>query len=177
MRCSTCQGHTLQPKQLEEGLVAAECPSCSGVLISLINYRFWVDNYSEEMRPAEEGETLIKDSQSVRNCPKCSRLMTKYQICASSENRVDLCSGCDEVWLDSGEWQLLKRLDISEKLSNFFTDAWQRQIRLDREAESLKAHYEKLVGVEDFSKVSEFKQWLDQHPEKESIKHYLNISF
>ncbi len=47
---------------------------------------------------------------------------------------------------------------------------------MDREGESLKAHYEKLLGSDDFSQVDSFKQWLDQHPERQAIKHYLNIS-
>ena len=177
MRCSVCQGHTLKPIELEKGLIAASCSNCYGSLLSLISYRFWVDNHAEKMTSAiNDEDILVEDSSSVRNCPKCSRLMSKYQICASSENRVDLCAGCDEVWLDQGEWELLKRLDISEKLTSFFTDAWQRQIRLDREAETLKARYEKLIGEDDFARVSEFKYWLDQHPEKAGIKHYLNMS-
>ena len=106
-------------------------------------------------------------------CPKCTRLMTKFQLGAASENRIELCTGCDEAWLDKGEWRLLKQLDMHDKLPTVFTDAWQRNIRLQRQEQKLKQHYEEKLGAEDFKKLDEFKQWLDVHSEKIEIKQYL----
>lgn len=181
MRCSNCQGHSLEPKELEPGLVSAMCPNCEGTLLSLTNYRYWLE-FRDSSPAATEQEfsddpILVEDSLSARCCPKCSRLMTKYQISANSDNRIDMCSGCDEVWLDKDEWRLLKGLGTVDNLTGIFTNAWQRKIRQDREKANLKAHYEKQLTTEDFSKIDQFKQWLDEHPEKSIIKHYLTINF
>jgi Zn-finger nucleic acid-binding protein len=175
MDCPQCKGYSLEPKEIEPGLVAGVCAKCEGALLSLMNYRFWLDQQGE-VEPSEAVDTVTDDNGKAKACPKCSRLMTKFQIGAAAGNRIDLCSGCDESWLDKGEWRLLKQLDLHDKLPKIFTDAWQRNIRKERQEQIHKQHYEKLLGAEDFLKLDEFKIWLDQHPEKDRIKQYLITS-
>jgi len=174
MNCPQCKGYQLEPKELEPGLVAGSCTKCQGALVSLMNYRFWADQ--QEFTKANAIETNVvetEDNKKAQVCPKCAKLMTKFQIGADSSNRLDLCTGCDEAWLDSGEWKLLKQMDLADKLPKIFTDAWQRNIRLERQEKIHKKRYEKLLGETDFAKLDAFKQWLDQHPEKAQIKQYL----
>lgn len=174
MHCSTCKNTQLEPQELEPGLVAASCPSCNGALVSLMNYRFWADRYaSASVADASANDVEIGESESVHSCPKCSRLMVKYQIGPQTHHKLDLCSACDEAWLDKGEWQLLKSLDLQGKLPKIFTDAWQRNIRKQRQEIALNERYEKLLGEESFSRVKEFRDWLLQQPNKDAIKQYL----
>lgn len=174
MQCSACKNEQLEPQELEPGLIAAVCNSCRGTLVSLMNYRFWIDRYASSasvVRGSEE-ENVV-ESESARACPKCSRLMLKYQIGPHSNHKLDLCAACDEVWLDSGEWTLLKKLDLQGKLPKIFTDAWQRNIRKQKQEHALNERYENILGTEDFSKAREFRTWLYKHPKKDSIKQYL----
>jgi len=174
MNCPQCKGYQLEPKELEPGLVAGSCSKCQGALVSLMNYRFWADQQQTTKPGAEESDVVeTEDNKKAQVCPKCSKLMTKFQIGADSSNRLDLCTGCDEAWLDSGEWKLLKQMDLADKLPKIFTDAWQRNIRLERQEKIHKSRYEKLLGEADFVKLDTFKQWLDQHPEQGQIKQYL----
>ncbi len=53
--------------------------------------------------------------------------MSKYQI--SPGQSPCLCGTCDEAWLDRGEWQLLKTLELSPRMPAIFTEAWQREVR------------------------------------------------
>ena len=62
---------------------------------------------------------------------------------------------------------------MADKLPKIFTDAWQRNIRIERQEKLHKKRYENLLGEDDFTKLDAFKQWLDQHPEREQIKQYL----
>ena len=175
MKCSQCKTQSLEPNELEPGLIAAVCPQCQGALLSLMHYPFWVDRYtSENDVAANAGE--IAEVESVQACPKCHRLMTKYQIGGSTNHKLDLCGTCDEAWLDKGEWQLLKTLDLQGKLPKIFTDAWQRNIRNQRQEIALNERYEKLLGGEGFIKVHEFKTWLYQQPNKDLIKQFLVIA-
>lgn len=173
MKCPQCKGYELEPKELEPGLIVGACSKCSGTLVSLMNYRFWADQQHHQASGSSDDIVETQDNSIAQVCPKCSKLMTKFQIGHESSNRVDLCTGCDEVWLDKGEWTLLKKLDLADKLPRIFTDAWQRNIRLKRQEKLHKQRYENLLGKDDFSKLDEFKQWLDQHPEKNQIKQYL----
>lgn len=175
MNCPQCKGYSLEPKELEPGLVVAACMKCQGTMVSLMNYRFWVDQIADttEINALNLETTQVDDSQSAKVCPKCSKLMTKFQIGPDAVNRLDLCTGCDEAWLDKGEWGLLKQLDLADKLPKIFTDAWQRNVRLARQQKKHDSRYEALLGADDFARVNEFKKWLDAHPEKQAIKQYL----
>ncbi|BFM18099.1 hypothetical protein R50073_42820 [Maricurvus nonylphenolicus] len=175
MDCPQCKGYRLEPKELEAGLLGAGCNKCEGVMLPLMNYRYWqdqnpvVDNIFEDI--------VIEDSEQAKTCPKCSRFMSRFQVGVDTANRIDMCTGCDEAWLDKGEWQLLKQLDLHDRLPKIFTDAWQRNIRLKKQENTQKERFQELLGESDFSKVDDFKQWLDQHPEKHQIRLFLQMNF
>ena len=174
MHCPHCKTHALSPTALEQGLVAAHCGQCDGSLLPLLNYRYWVGaSHTSEPVPNPVGD--VEDNHHALQCPKCQRLMIKYRIGLDSGNKIDLCANCDEVWLDSGEWTLLKQLGFHEQLPNIFTDVWQRNIRRQRQAALQQERYEKLIGTADFDRIKDFKLWLEQHPHKEQIKQYLIV--
>ena len=175
MICPQCKGYQLEPKELEPGLVAGVCPKCQGTLISLMNYRYWADQQGTREQVATD-TVITEDNHKAQVCPKCAKFMTKFHIGSQAQNRLDLCTSCDEAWLDKGEWPLLKQLDLADKLPKIFTDAWQRNIRLERQEKLHKQRYAALLGANDFAKLDEFKQWLDQHPEQGQIKQYLITS-
>lgn len=170
MQCCSCKHAQLEPIELEAGLLAAGCPSCKGALLPLMNYRFWAEH---EHHVKDESTDLVEEPDGAKQCPKCQRMMTKYRIGAHTNNRIELCSHCDEVWLDAGEWGLVKHLHLEDKLSSIFTEAWQRNIRRQKEADSLRKHYEELIGKEEFERLLTFKTWLDQHPKRSELLVYL----
>lgn len=174
MKCPQCKGYELEPRELEPGLIVGACGKCSGALVSLMNYRFWSDQQSQAAASTcDEVVVETEDNNKAQVCPKCSKLMTKFQVGVDASNRLDMCNGCDEAWLDKGEWQLLKKLDLADKLPRIFTEAWQRNIRIERQEKLHKKRYENLLGADDFSRLDTFKQWLEQHSEREQIKQYL----
>ncbi len=172
MDCPQCRGYKLEPHEIEPGLLAAVCSKCEGALLSLMNYRFWNDRNQPVLDADEECE-VIEDSNNAKTCPKCSRFMSKFNIGSGESNRLDLCTGCDEAWLDKGEWRLLKMLDLHNQLPKIFTDAWQRNLRIERQEQHFKKRFEKLFGKDDFDRVDQFKRWMSTHAEMENIKLYL----
>lgn len=172
MKCPQCKGYQLEPGELEAGLIACCCPKCEGALLPLMNYRYWVDSHqADEIQIPHE--LAVEDSTQAKLCPKCQRLMTKFKIGIEPDNKIEFCVGCDEAWLDRGEWKLLKSLDIQNKLPSIFTDAWQRNIRMKQQESNLKAHYTQKLGQEMFDQVDSFKKWLETQPEKAQIIQYL----
>src|SRR5690606_33406849 len=142
----TCKNVELEPVELEHGLIGAGCEKCGGSLLSLIQYRYWLDHHDDSVIEKPGDSDVAEEAKGARLCPKCKMMMTKYRIGAETKNFLDLCAHCDEAWLDKGEWQLLKRLDIHNKLPSLFTDAWQRNIRKQKEEQSMDAHYTKIIG-------------------------------
>ncbi|MGB3611747.1 MAG: zf-TFIIB domain-containing protein [Cellvibrio sp.] len=177
MQCLTCKTTSLEPKEIEPGLLVAACPQCGGALVSLMNYRFWLDQHQGVAEAELLPELDVPGEQpGERDCPKCRQVMKKFQMGLNSSHKIDLCESCDEAWLDKGEWQLLKQLDLHGKLPRIFTQAWQNNIREARREALQEDRYEKMLGVEDFMHVSSFRQWLYRHPRKEEIKQYLMIA-
>lgn len=178
MDCPQCKGYKLEPREIEPNLLAAACVKCEGVFLSLMNYRFWVDRVTlTSSDSAIEEEMVTTDNTKALACPKCARFMTKFNIGKGVKNRIDLCTGCDEAWLDKGEWRLLKKLDLHGKLPKLFTDAWQRNIRLQKQEQRLNSRFQTLLGDEDFRKVDAFKQWLNKHEQASDIHHFLTVKF
>lgn len=174
MKCCHCKTTSLEPKELEPGLLAAACPDCNGALLPLMNYRYWSEHNPTVSTTSTK---LSTEATGAKQCPKCQGLMTKFRLGPDTQNRLELCVHCDEVWLDAGEWELVKQLDLHGKLSSVFTDAWQRNIRKQKEIANIHHHFAKLIGEQDFARIEDFKNWLEHHPHKADIKHYINTNF
>jgi Zn-finger nucleic acid-binding protein len=99
--------------------------------------------------------------------------MMKYKISGAVANRVDVCSTCDDAWLDGGEWELLEALHLSHEIPAILTDAWQRRIRRELTAESRRSILVRMVGEEGARRVEEFGEWLDGSGHKSQVLTYL----
>src|SRR5262249_39584346 len=113
------------------------------------------------------------DTTEAVVCPKCSRVMTKYKISGAVTNRVDVCSTCDDAWLDGGEWELLEALHLSHKIPAILTDAWQSRIRRELTADTRRSILVRMIGEEGTQRVEEFGEWLEESKHKSQILTWL----
>lgn len=177
MQCPKCKKTTLRASRIETDLPAAGCPTCKGALVSLLYYRDWSERHANDPVDLGENHGAVEDLQDTNmaiTCPKCGRLMTKYKVSGSVSNRLDVCPGCDEAWLDSGEWQLLKALELAHKMPLVFTEQWQRNIRKQVAEETRRAILAKAIGDAPLKQVEEFKSWLRRQPRRNDILGYLH---
>lgn len=176
MKCPTCRRTDLAPVKLADELPALGCSECEGALVSLLYYRDWAERTHH---PQHEGEPEPKvnatETPTALTCPKCSRLMSKFRISGKQHNRVDLCAGCDEAWLDGGEWELLQELNLRARLPEIFTPHWQKRVRDEATEQARQERFSRIFG-EDFERIQAFREWLNTHPEREQILFYLNLS-
>jgi Zn-finger nucleic acid-binding protein len=175
MKCPVCKTPELRPTMIEDLLPAMGCEQCKGSLVGLLYYRHWAEHHkpaSAANVPATIAE-LPADTTSALRCPKCERIMTKYRLTGTVANRLDVCSVCDEAWLDGGEWQLLEQLQLSDKLPSVFTESWQRKIRTESSERMRQEILRRDLGNEDAGKVETIRTWLSGHPAKSMILTYL----
>ena len=160
---------------IEEFLPAMGCGTCHGSLVSLLYYRHWAE--TQKPPPGEAGSAAAapepSDTTAAITCPKCARVMAKYKLSGRVSNRLDVCSTCDEAWLDGGEWELLESLHLSLKISTIFTDAWQRRIRRELTEETRRSILARMIGQGGVAKVEEFRAWLAKSGHKSHIMTYL----
>lgn len=176
MKCPRCKTPDLKPTMIEEYLPAMACATCQGSLVSLLYYRHWAE--TQKPPAGEDAPDLgtvaqATDTTVALTCPKCDRIMTKYKVSGRVANRVDLCTLCDEAWLDGGEWELLEALQLTHKMPAIFTDEWQRRIRRELSDETRRSILKRTIGDEGAAKVEEFKAWLTQSEHKPDIMVYL----
>ena len=175
MKCPVCKTPRLRPTMIEELLPSMGCEQCKGTLVALLYYRHWAEHHkpaNDAPVPATLAEVPADTTNALR-CPKCERIMTKYRLSGTVANRLDVCSLCDEAWLDGGEWELLEQLQLSDKLPAVFTDAWQRKLRKEGSELMRQEILRRTIGDADVTKVESVRAWLNEHPAKSTILTYL----
>ena len=177
MKCPRCRTPDLKPTLIEEYLPAMGCETCHGSLVSLLYYRHWAETQNSPRSPRLRSQPPLDPSRLPTRtplvCPKCARVMAKYKLTGTVANRVDVCSTCDEAWLDGGEWELLEALQLSHELPAILTDAWQRRIRREQSEGTRRSILVRLIGEEGASRVEEFRDWLGRNQHKSHVLAYL----
>lgn len=184
LNCYCCKTQPLKPTKLDYALPALRCDECHGTYLDLLTYRTWLENNSaniEQEKMAQddasdetvEVETLANSDMALI-CQRCSKFMLKYRINNEQDNTINVCNTCDDVWLDQGEWELLKQLKIQDKLTQVMGEPWQQQLRHQEREQAFKTRYQQMLG-EDFEQVEAFATWLSAHPKRSEIQHYLSV--
>ncbi len=117
-------------------------------------------------------QALIKSDNPQRKLGVFA-FMVCGKIPYSSTHRLDLSPRINAIWLDKGEWELLKKEGISDKLNSIFTDVWQRRIRESLAHNQFDTLYSTEFGQEDYEKVKSIRAWLLQHPHKDKLTAFL----
>ena len=175
MKCPVCKNPELRPTMIEALLPSMGCEQCKGTLVSLLYYRHWAENHKPQQEASEASalSEVPTDTTNALRCPKCERFMTKYRLSGAVANRLDVCTLCDEAWLDDGEWQLLEQLHLSDKLPAVFTDTWQRKLRKEGSERTRQDILRRTIGDEAANKVESLRSWLNEQPAKSTILTYL----
>ena len=173
MKCTSCNTGTLSPSYLDHLFPCHTCDHCGGNWILLPDYLAWKEAHPDFQFSVEAGEPIAEDHKQAMLCPVSGRLMVKYRISSKSDRRLDLSPAVNGIWLDKGEWALLKQEGLAGNLNRIFTDPWQRQIREESARETFTHLYEREFGAEDYAKVKAFREWLWQHPQKLKLLAYL----
>jgi len=177
MDCPKCKTVPLRATKLEQGLSAMGCANCNGAVISLLYYRDWLERSSpiaESDANNAQAVEEVEDSHAALMCPKCKKLMTKYKVSGCSNSRLDLCASCDEVWLDGGEWELLKSLELSRKMPVVFTEEWQRKLKKKELEDIREQRLLKVIDENEIEEVKRVREWLKKHPNRNEIMFFLN---
>jgi len=163
----------LTPTKIDTGLPARECRACGGILIDLLSYRAWAEHYTPIGIHSKDELIEAEDTSKALTCPKCSKLMLKFRVSGNTKNKIDVCSNCDEAWLDHGEWELLGALSLQDKLTKIFTDPWQMNIRKSESEAAYLKRFQEALGEADFKRLSETKEWIDEHSKKADLIRFL----
>ncbi|QCB47862.1 hypothetical protein E5678_18595 [Hydrogenophaga sp. PAMC20947] len=154
----------LWPAELLPGLPVQACETCHGSLVSLDDYRQWLEGRPESPQPEPSDRPVTTHSTPARACPRCTRLMERLRVSHEPDFRLDRCVGCQCVWLDAGEWPALVDAGLALRLNEVLADGWQRRVREEvvhhRREDELRARHGDAC-VDDLIRI---RAWLHSQP-------------
>ncbi|WP_370979468.1 zf-TFIIB domain-containing protein [Agaribacterium sp. ZY112] len=173
MNCTSCKNGTLKPNYLDGSLLVHQCTNCKGNWLYISDYLRWLELGGKTKQNNASTTINIEESNKALLCPVSGSLMTKYKISHDSTHRLDFSASANGVWLDSGEWELLKEKSLSHSLTDVFTSHWQKELRSQEAKTVLSTIYQGQFGNDDYEKIKQTKTWLDSNPNKAKLIAYL----
>lgn len=131
-KCSQCKQEL--KKVIYKGVSVDECPQCLGMFFEKNELEMAKNNTDEDLRWVdfvifENTPNKFIPSDSNKMCPACNSSMKGFTY-KDSKVTLDVCSQCEGVWLDKGEFQkiiaYLEKLIISESASEYAKDVLQQ---------------------------------------------------
>ncbi len=174
MNCTSCKNGFLKPSTIEGQFPAHTCTDCGGNWILIEDYVTWLErNPDYQFAENVEFESEVNDTQKALVCPASGSIMRKFRISAANRHRLDYSSAVGGIWLDRGEWELLKAEGLAGSLNAVVTRQWQNQIRENSAEQMFSNLYKNKFGIDSYEKVKEFRTWLNEQPKKSDLRAYL----
>ncbi|TDF37446.1 hypothetical protein EYS14_14955 [Alteromonadaceae bacterium M269] len=173
MKCTSCKTGDLERTFIDGLFEAKTCTHCGGNWILVEHYVAWKERNPNHEFDVDQDFTISETSTAML-CPVSGIIMRKLKIGDDSSHRVDYSAAVGGVWLDSGEWELLKKKGLAGSLNNILTAVWQRNIQLNTTHKNLSEVYKNKFGDENYQKVKAFREWLIEQPNKTDLKAYIN---
>ena len=175
MKCCKCLTGTLLPTRVDGGPACHLCNNCQGILLSVGPYLDWVKSIKGQTTtlPSDGFSPEPEDTKGAVSCPKCSRIMLRYNALADKAHGLDYCFHCEEVWLDAGEWQYLVNHGLHTRITAISTDPYQRRLREQAQRDAARERFRTSIGDASFDTVDQFRAWLVEHPNKAQILRFL----
>lgn len=174
MKCPSCDGGRLVPNFIDDNLRSRECDLCGGDWLLIEDFVSWKEMHPEHKFSDDlTVEDIPQDTGRALFCPVTGGIMSEMRISTTTPHRIDYSAAVGGVWLDKGEWEMLKRDGIAGALNEIVTQAWQRQIKLDTANKNFAAIYADKFGEETYDRAKEVREWLHRHPQKAELRAYL----
>lgn len=174
MQCTRCKEGNLQASFIEQQFRAHTCDHCGGNWILVEDYVSWKErNPQYSFAQGSVTDDDVADSQRALICPVTGVIMRKLRITKDSSHRLDYSMAVGGVWLDKGEWELLKSAGLAGSLNTILTEQWQTKIRDQKAEETFTQLYLNKFGEGDYQKIKALREWLASHPNKADLRSYL----
>lgn len=174
MKCTSCKEGQLTHAYVDALFPCLTCSHCGGNWVKLADYLRWQES-QPSLPPANDASLDANDSTNALLCPETGSFMLKYRISHKNDHRLDLSPAANAIWLDKGEWELLKQEGLALQLNAIFTDQWQKKIRDAKTEETLSGLYQEMFK-DNYAALKEFKTIFDQMENRAEAVAYLMAS-
>jgi len=172
MKCTSCSNGELLPSFIDGQFRAQTCANCGGNWILIEDYVTWKER-NPQFSFNESVSCEVEETQAAMLCPVTGTIMRKLRISTLTSHRLDYSASVGGVWLDKGEWTLLKKEGLAGSLNAVLTNHWQRNIRLNTTKDNFSEIYKDKFGLDTYDKVKTLREWLYCQPNKADLRSYL----
>ncbi|MBO9490680.1 zf-TFIIB domain-containing protein [Endozoicomonas sp. G2_1] len=172
MKCTSCNNGSLIPSFIDDLFRAHTCQNCGGNWILIEDYVSWKDRNPEHQFSSDITE-VIDEPTGAMLCPVSGSIMRKFRISAETSHSLDYSSAVGGVWLDKGEWELLKEEKLAGSLNNILTTNWQNTIRAESAKNNFSEIYQSKFGVEQYQEIRKIREWLNSQSNKADLRAYI----
>jgi hypothetical protein len=159
--CSCSEKTDFERYELATDLLARRCPKCLAVVLSMNDYRPWIERHFSDRSTVEPSALPGSEKSSkVRFCPSCQRIMARYRTGDANSFWLEYCPACGFVCLDAGEWEQLERCGLSSYLDIILTERWQKHIQSNRTSNFRDDILRERFGEEVFVEIQRIARWL-----------------
>ncbi len=173
MKCTACNQGRLVPSFLEAQFRCHSCDHCGGHWILIEDYVAWRERHPDYPFSDTLVESADQDTSRALVCPVTGTLMSKFRIQSNSPRKLDYSTRVGGIWLDKGDWDLLKAEGLAGCLNVLLTEPWQQKIRADQTRATFTNLYKQRFGEADYAKARDIRDWLLDHPLKAELRSYL----
>jgi len=172
MKCTSCKEGELIPSFIDGQFRAQNCTKCNGDWILIEDYVAWKER-NPQFTFDESSNCEVDDTKVALLCPVTGTIMRKFRLSTKNEHRIDYSASVGGVWLDAGEWELLKEEGLAGSLNAVLTAHWQRNIRINNTKDNFTEIYKDKFGIKSYDKVKALREWLYQQPNKADLRAYI----
>lgn len=173
MHCPQCKSGELNPSYIDKLFRGHTCGECGGNWILIEDYVSWKERHPEHSFTEANVTEEMQDTSKALLCPITGTIMRKLKISKDSHHRLDYSVSVGGVWLDKGEWDLLKQAGLAGCLNKILTEQWQNSIKDQQAEQTFDALYLSKFGEADYAKIQELRSWLNGHPKKADLRSFL----
>jgi len=166
----------LSKKEIESGLMAYTCQESEGLYIPFENYWKWLSKQDTPSPNIPEMEMVSKvnpSQQTPKFCPETRTLMPSYEVGHGFKFRINR-SVTGGIWFDKGEWEELRSRNFHDEIHLIFSEPWQKNIREQKLSDAYTEEIKKRLGPSLFDQVTDLKNLLQDHNERDAVLAYLN---
>ena len=172
MECTSCKSGQLLPSFIDGQFRSHTCSNCEGNWILVEDYISWKERNPQFSFKADS-DCEAEETKTAMLCPVTGLIMRKLRLSSNTVHRIDYSASVGGIWLDKGEWELLKDEGLAGSLNSVLTAHWQRNIRIDSTKDNFSAIYTDKFGQVSYDKVKELREWLSQQSNKADLRAYL----
>lgn len=100
--------------------------------------------------------------------------MIKHRVSMALAFKLDKCGLCGGVWFDAGEWEAVCAQGLLPRLNFLFNDSTQHRLHEQLTRAQYEDRCRRIVGDDALAKVRDFKNWLNMHPGRDTLRAYLD---